>query len=319
MGAFLPPPGQPDPKMDPKFRSGSQPALVSFAFDKIGPPSTLYIQRDDVLSIRAVSSLVGESVSISVRLLLPVAQKTGQPDTPPQPESEARAKAGNFIQTNLEKISLPVARVQGFLIKQLAEGYLLSVVAGPGLATFRGQTYVSALLSRDKAGGIPLVQGLFGDYVAGNQVALYPGGRTLHLTEGPGWKHSIQQANPAAGADWTFTVAAGQRLRLESLSAQLVAANAGVARAVELIVDDGVNVLLRVAANATQPINTTARYSIGALSTPSTIIATDLIINIPTPLILEPGWRVRTNTVNINPADQWSAIWLNVEEWLDAL
>ncbi len=98
-----------------------------------------------------------------------------------------------------------------------------------------------------------------------------------------------------------------------------MAANAGVARAVELIVDDGVNVLLRVAANATQPINTTAQYTIGALGTPSTIVATDLSINIPTPLILEPGWRVRTNTVNINPADQWSAIWQNSEEWLDAL
>jgi len=164
-----------------------------------------------------------------------------------------------------------------------------------------------------------LVQGLFGDYVAGNQVALYPGGRTLHLTEGPGWKHSIQQANPAAGADWTFTLAAGQRLRLETLSAQLSAANAGVARAVELIVDDGVNIMMRVAANATQAINTGAVYTAGALSTPSTIVTSDLSINIPTPLILEPGWRVRTNTVNINPADQWSAIWLNAEEWLDAL
>src|SRR5712692_5027408 len=73
-------PGQPDPKMDRAFRSGSLPALVSFGFHGIDPPAALYIQRDDVLVMEGVSQLTTDILTLNARLLLPVAQQPGQPD-----------------------------------------------------------------------------------------------------------------------------------------------------------------------------------------------------------------------------------------------
>jgi hypothetical protein len=317
VGAFLPPPGQPDPKMDPKFRSTTIPNLTTFSFDGIDPPAGLYVTRDDIIFLNVFSTIAAESVTFTGRFLRVDYPGGGQPDSGPAVFTPPAVKATATIIAPSLVLPVPGARAFATGKFQLGEGFLLSMIANPTLATHRGQTFVVAAINRGIASADPAKEYLFQDYCTQTNSAVWPGGRFLNSIEGPGFKHSIQQANPAAGADWTFTLLANQRLRLETLSAQLAAANAGVARAVELIVDDGANILLRVAANVTQAINTTAQYTVGALSTPSTIVTTDMTINVPTPMILEPGWRIRTNTVNINAADQWSAIWLNVEEWFE--
>lgn len=314
---LLPAPGQPRTGPDPAFKSGSIPNVVTFGFDKVSPPSSLYIQRDDVLILTATSALANEVVNFTVRIMLTAAPSPGQPDQPSTAPAAQSAKAGNNIVLDVQSIQLAAARTFKAISIQLMEGYLLNVSATATLAVTRGQTYCSAFIKRSAAGGPPAQVGLFADYCTPDFLAIYPNGRSLSDVEGPGWSHSVLIANPAAGADWTFTAAAGQRASVKSFSAVFTASAAVGNRNMTLILDDGVNTVIQISAL----ISVTAGQVVGLNGTtfnqPAGVVTTILPISFPPNLFLEPGWRFRTFTNNIQAADQWSGIALAVEEWLD--
>jgi len=173
-------------------------------------------------------------------------------------------------------------------------------------------------MRRGTAGQNPPETFMFADYVGGNSAAQYPNGRALHCTEGPGWSHSIQQANPGAGADWTLTMAAGQRALPKSFTAQLLTSGVAGNRNIELIIDDGANVVWRASAPASVIAGTTQQLSGATTNSPTGVVTTDFSVVIPPNLFLEPGWRVRTATTGILDGDQWSNIWFGVEEWIES-
>lgn len=320
MGAspILPTPGQPVEGPDPSFQSGSTPAIVTFDLQGISPPSALYVQRDDVLLLQAASSIVGEAVTFNGRLLLAPLPRGGQPDVPGVGVSPLDLLNSNIIEVFGETIPLPNQRTPVSVLRGLAEGYLLSLtaIAAPGGATFRGQTFAKASIVRAGQQFTSIRQVLFSDYAIGTNPIGWPGGRALAPEEGPGFRISRQQANPAAGSDWTFACQANQRVGIISLSAVLTASATVANRQVELIVDDSVDVLWRTSATANVTASQVVAFSACPTNTSPGVITTDQTLVFPPGLILAPTWRIRTLTTGIQAGDQWSSIFLNLEEQL---
>jgi hypothetical protein len=314
---ILPQPGQPGPMRPGEFTSGAQPNFVTFGWQNVGPPASVYVQRDDVVFVQVISSLANETITLSWRILEAPVPRGGQPDQANAPSPILQALASNTVQFGQRLISLGAAFTNQTISIVLGEGYLLSFNAIGGTSVDRGRTYIRAWLVRGLLGVTNTFMTLFEDYISGNQSMSWPGGRMLNQTEGTGWVHSLQITTPAAGADWTFTLGGQQRLRIVSLEAQLAVANSGAARPVEVIVDDGANIYARMAANTTFPINATSQLNFSNSGTPSTSISTDIYAQMPGMLLLPPSHRIRSNTTNIVAGDTWSNIWMLVEEWVD--
>lgn len=314
---ILPPPGQPATGPDPAFKSASIPNVVTFIFKGIAPPPSLYVQKDDQVQFTGISNQANEVVVFNIRFLRLEVPLGGQPDHPPADLLLSDKPVLGTIIEFQQAVPVTLGRAGNTLLQQVGEGFILSLLATATVATTRGQTFAKATIFRGLTGTKGSAQVFFSDYVSNFHAASWPGGNQRHVSEGPGFLHSIQQANPAAGADWVFTVPANSRMRPVTLEAQLAVANSGAARPIEIIVDDGVNIVARMATNAAAPINATANVNFSTAGTPSTSIASDLYAQQPAGMILPPGFRIRSVTTNIVAGDAWTNIWFLMEEWLD--
>jgi len=334
-------PGQPGPMGASEYTAGSIPSLVSFGFHKVQPPSAVYIQRDDVLLLRVTSgNVTGKSVNVTVRLLLPMAQQPGQPEYTPPPPAKPVAAAGipqvlgasaesqwypggmgigpGYIQTIRANIAPPNANSSAKLLLPLAEGYLLSVAAaGDPTGSAIGQLFVTACLARPGLGNDPPIptEALFSDYVTD----LQPSGWPIVLNRQPAYGEAqisaIIPAAPAAGADWSFTVPSQQRYRVHTLAAVLTTAVAIANRDVHIVFQDGGGHTVGVFGSAfNQGAATVRTYSAGRGLAAINDSGTGLLVNFPLPTMdLIAGWSIASNTVNLQAADQWSAIVLGAE------
>lgn len=323
MGAFVPPPGQPQPFEDGEFASGSVPNVVTFAFDGIDPPTAFYIQRDDVLVLEGFSTIANDILTLTARVLLPIKSLGGQPGSA-EPQPTAPAMGGNNIVT-IQRTLLPLTGGL-FTATQipLTEGYLLSVSITGSTATQRGMTFARAFIVR----GTPLVANAFpnttmmlvADYVTGSAAIGWPAGRTVYPTEGPGNVSSWNVGNPAAGADWSKTIGSGTRWLLRSLNAQLVTSAAVANRVIRSqLLDGGGNLVFQGAPSAVVPASTTVQVTANTNMAISTVDGTTIAVPLPVTPVLSAGFRVQVNTLALQAGDQWSNIWLYYEGWLDTV
>lgn len=313
---ILPPTGQPTPGPDKGFTSAFIPKLVSFAIDGISPPSTLYIERDDVLQLYATTDQTIEQVIFRVRFLPAAADQPGQPGTATaSPADQLKAKV-QTIKIVEQRFAFPI--LPGITVKDLnlGEGYLLSVSAVCTSAQDRGRTYAGAQLVRSTPGNPIQVQQLFADYITSQTATTWPGGRMLHPSESTGFSKSFNVVNPAAGADFVMVVPAGLRFQAKSFSATFVASASVATRNISVIVDDGANIVWQTDVTAGVTAGQTVAVSGTTTNAAVGIVATTLFVVIPPGLYLPAGWRIRTNTANIQGGDQWSNIWFAIEQWL---
>lgn len=315
----LPGPGQPAPMRPDEFQSGAQPNFVTFGWTNVGPPSAIYLQRDDVLFIAVVSNNSLETFNINYRFLEAPLPQGGQPGAPIPQTAPVQALSSNQIKVG----QLVIAPGQvGLVVTRsivLGEGYLLAVSGNSGQIGRRGRSFVRAWIVRGVAGLNNVYQTLFEDYVTDQQSAGWPGGRQLNVIEGPGWRHSINVANPAAGTDWAFTAGGQQRVSVLSFTAQFTASAAAANRQIQVIIDDGANTVWQTSVLVNVTAGQVAVVSGAQSNAPQGIVALALTVVIPPGIILPPLWRLRTSTTGIQGGDQWSLIWLSVEEWLDAV
>ncbi len=317
---LLPPPGQPGKGPDPAFKSASTPNVVTFGFEKIGPPSPLYVQLDDQLVVTIAHSILNAQFQVSYRFLLPGGPVPGQPDQAVESNAAGVQQFRGWIDVAVQIISAaeaPNDRVQRSFKFDLPECYLLSVSidGASGTTILVGQAFVNAGITR-RGPGLTRYAQLFAGNVASGADLGWPGGPQRSAMEGPGWIHSLQVANPGAGADWTFTVPALARMRLDSFNAVFTAAVAVANRQVQLTVDDGSNTMWTDDLSANITAGQTINVAVTQTNVPTGVVTTTLHMVIPPGLILAPGWRLRAVTGAIQAADQWSAIWLNLEEWI---
>jgi hypothetical protein len=272
---------------------------VTFAFRGVQPPSLLYVDVDDQLIVAAASSQTNEVVTVNVRLLLP----------------NGRLEDMQFLirPTNGRQVLR-----QSFA---LAQGYILSVSAVALIAITRGATFLRISTQRSASGSGNPAQMLFSDYVTTQATSAYPNGRVLSSVEGPGLLQGVTVANPVAGADWSISVPVNARWKVRSVAATLTTAVAAANRQVSITVADLTAFKFRGFPLQNIVASTVALISAYPVTPYTSIVATDFTLPLPPDLYMTgapaTSDALQTVTVGIQGADQWSAIRLLVEEWLD--
>lgn len=293
------PTGQPKPMQPGEFDGASVASKVTFKLMEVGPPSPLYIGRDDVLVLSAATSSTSEAVTVNWRLML----------------ADGTIVPGQAIVRPLN------TRVVLAVTQSLAEGFLLSISALASQASTRGQTFLRVFLNRGALGSGNPGQMLFADYVTTAMSGGYPGGRVLSPTEGPGFIVPRAITNPAAGADWTITVPNNARWRVIAFFGTLIAAVAVANRLVAIQLFGGLGVAYTGPAIVFQTAGQTIGYSAASV-TPNTTAST-AFAQLPLPEMLYLSGvptitqSITSITTNIQAADQWNGLSLLLEEWLD--
>lgn len=304
------------------YQSPSIANFTQFGFSNVNPPSQLYVQRDDTLVVEGWATRLTHTLQVTARILMAPFPTGGQPgspnprDTPPGPGST------NTIQTvtALLQVAAANASTQALSIP-LPEGYLLSVavVEQSANAPTRGVCFCRAFISRGptQVVGPFAARALFADYVVSNGPIGWPEGRVLAPTEGPGDLRAITVGNPAAGADWTFTIPANTRMRIQSIGMTFVTSAAAGNRCPRIMLSDGGNPYWRGVPQAVQAASLTIGiYSAPAVCT-SVVSANTLNIALPNNLVMLAGQSIQSATSGLDVGDQYSQIVIEVEEWVD--
>jgi hypothetical protein len=260
-------------------------------------PGMVYTQLQDRLLVRAFNQTAAAvTLAITGRLMLL--------------DGQVIIISGNLI---------AAANAVTPLLIDLAEGFLLDLTIGTAGAAFqRGTVIVQAGLARGVTANFTQGSLLISGYPAGTSVLGWPFSTLQNASDGQGFLSNVAVGNPAAGADWTYTVPAGLRQRFIGAVAQLTASAAVANRTVILVLDDGTNTL----ASATSPVPQTASqaivYEAGNWPYSQSVAGVSTYLTFPPGIVLMGGSRVRVSTVNLQAADQWSVIRVYVESWVDS-
>ncbi|HZD31612.1 MAG TPA: hypothetical protein VE779_08115 [Candidatus Angelobacter sp.] len=341
-GTTIPTPGQPLALQPGEWQGSASATVVNFKHAGINPPAELYVQTGDLLVI-SVTTLPADpdTVTVAVRLLLPVGPMPGQPDGSGMAARSMGAAAGmTAAQTAAAQASVspegrygPPATIQQLVTTvvnsggttvtvklPLQEGFLLSVTAVGSMSNGRGETFVRCWLQqRAQAGsGISVAMMMFADYVTQYAPIGWPGGRTVFPTEGPGYIYEISVGNPAVATDWSYTNPTTVRLRISSWSALFAASGTAGNRWCQPFIKTVAGVLVWLSNPSTSvPVSTTARVSASQSQVTGFGYGTTIQVPLPAPTILMPGETIGTVTGNITTGDQWSSIVIAAEAWLD--
>lgn len=274
-------------------------SLVSFAFHGVQPPSLLYVDVDDQLIVQAASSQTAEVVTVNVRLLLP----------------NGRIEDMQFI---VRPTSTRTVLRQSF---GLAQGYILSASAVAAVAVTRGQTFLRIATQRSASGTGNPAQMLFADYVTTQATSAYPNGRVLSPNEGPGWITPFVVANPAAGADWLQAVPTNARWRVRGWNATFTTSVVVANRQIKAVVSGLGSFVWDSCAVVNAVASGTYIVSAGGITPYACIDPLTIVLGLPPDLVITStslaAQNILTLTSGIQVADQWGAIKLLVEEWLD--
>jgi hypothetical protein len=286
------------PIEQPNYAPAAQAAVTSWQVKDVTPPSPVYVTVDDGLVFRTFSSVAGATVVLTVRFLV-------VPDG--QIHLLQFQQVTDGLRDKQEQISV------------LGEGFILSAqVQVSGLPDAkRGQLFVNVHINRPATLVGQSAFSLISDYkVAGTDLG-FPGSMIRHPTEGPGWSRIMQIGNPAAGADWIATVPAGARWRVQAISETFTASAAVASRQAGLFLDDGANVYWANTAPTAITASQIVTISATGSSAPQGAAPFQQTIVIPPGLFIPAGHRFKSTTVNIQAGDQYSAINILVEEWIE--
>ena len=125
----------------------------------------------------------------------------------------------------------------------------------------------------------------------------------------------VTGSDPAAGAEISVTVPAGEIWRVISARATLVSDATVANRTASLTFDDGTSVYFGSGTFA-QTASQTGVYNWGnSLGAEDTTVLLALTQTIPQGLLLTAGSRIRTVTTSIQAGDNWSAPVIYVEKY----
>jgi hypothetical protein len=272
---------------------------ITFAFQNVQPPSQLYIDVDDQLVISGATTQANEVITVNCRLLEP----TGR----------------------LQDMQFQIRPTNNRLVVRtpfgLAQGYILSVSVSAAIATTRGMTFARVAIQRSAGGTGQPAQMLFADYITTQSMSAYPSGRVLSPSEGPGNITEFTQANPLAGFDWQINVPVNTRWRVQAIDAVFTASAAVANRQVSFLTFANLVVVM----TATDAANITASQAVHVTisAAPVNVPVNPLKHVIPiAPQFYINGsafisQALNSSTLGLQAADQWSAIDVTLEEWLD--
>ncbi len=288
----------PKPETEGGFRPLGAPPLVTFETRRVGPPSNVYIERDDLLRVRMYGgSVTAGQLNLRGRLL--------------------RAADGKLVRIDQQMPAVPAfSTVNVFL--DLAEGYLLGLIGELRLGFIeRGQLLVEFSIVRPPVVTPVALQVLARDYVTDTDSLVWPGGRVQSSLEGPGNLRVAVLGNPALGADFLVALNNAQRWRVQSVNATLTTSAAVGSRQPFLVTDDTVNRTGTFGQNQAIPASTAGTFVWGAGMSPAAAALSVGAGGLPSPLLVRGGHRLFSSTSGLDVGDQWSSIAITVEEWVD--
>lgn len=274
-------------------------SLIKFAFQGVQPPSLLYVDVDDQLIMQSASSTTNELVTVNVRLLKP----------------DGRIEDMQF------QIRPANTRVSSTVKTGLAQGYILSISAVCAQAITRGQTFLRLSTQRAASGTGNPAQMLFADYVTTLATSAYPNGRVLSPTEGPGWLNVVTVANPGAGLEFQVNVPANARWRVQCLNYNFLTSGVAGNRIPSLTVQSSAGTEFQSGLLAVVVATTNVQINAAALTPYVNAFPGQVMLEIPTSLFLGnnalQSMFLKTLTSGILAGDNYTAITVLVEEWLD--
>lgn len=275
------------------METGPWPELL-FKHRGVQPPSALYVTQDDFLRVSVFTTTSTSGLTLGLRIM------------------------GADGQVRREEESLDGVSVSTLTTKTfgLREGFLLGVAVsnlGGGLAD--GACFVSVGLQFGSGTRAPY-QILAQDYVTNLFSVEWPAAavRTQPTSTKAARPLSIQITNPAAGAELTYTVPANKYYLLKSTYFTLVSSAVAGSRAPLIVIDDGSHRVFRGDTQFVQAPSTTVAYGGGSgIIDPTTNAnANCAMVPLPTDIVLGPGWRFLTQTLNLDVGDQYQGASLAV-------
>ncbi len=268
--------------------------LVSFQTDKILPPSALYIGPNDSIVINVSNPSITVTLTVWYRIL--------RPD-------------GTLIATRQVFTSSNPPGVLNFSIPP-AEGFLLSmVIQATGLS--RGQCFVRAFLA---PGGLAqtvstLAHMFLQGYSSNIDLLCFPQSLAESSLGGRGWLRDIQVAN-VTGTSWSLTVPAGVHWLVRAITFNFIASSAVSTRTIRAqVLDPAGNNTFVVAAPATVVASSFTIYTFAPGLTSASLSGVQTA-GFASELIVPVGWFLAASAVAGDAADQFSNIFVTVEEWV---
>lgn len=267
------------------------PPDVHFKHYGVQPFALGYISKDDFLQVSILTSATTSGLQLAARILTP-------------------HQGLNYMTESLDGVSINTLTTQ---IYPLTEGFIESIcVSNLGAGLEDGACFVCIALQRTSAASVAPHTILAQGFVTNELSVSWPpspvrgvGGASGSAYSTP---NSVGVSNPAAGADWTYTVPAGATYRLVSAFATLATSASVANRVPELIIDDGTHSLSGSLMASPQTAGVTDTYTWGSGLPLSAALSAANTAPLPQSLTLAAGWRVRTSTSGIQAADQWSTI-----------
>ena len=150
---------------------------------------------------------------------------------------------------------------------------------------------------------------------------MWPNGTVKTSGDGPGFIHVYTPGNPALGADIVFAGSVVGRARVQTFMAKLVTSAAAGNRFPQFIFAESSSgaTLYQVQDPQAVPASTTITYSLAPGGTNvrgggAPIFET---LPVPAPLYCKGAANISTLTQGIQAGDQWSAIAVSLEEWME--
>lgn len=190
-------------------------------------------------------------------------------------------------------------------------GYLIGVNVGFDTGPLTAvEAYCRLSLRRAETGTAGPYILLTHGYVSIDSNLSWPESPPMHPFEIEGVPVVVAIANPAAGANWAHTVPDGTDLLCKAVRFRFVTAVAVATRQVRLEFLSGANVIHQAVFTTTQVASLTYDYNLSRDGAAEVLTSTYINRSMPDVRVIG-GNTIRVQTVNIQAADQFSAIVLH--------
>jgi hypothetical protein len=262
---------------------------------ELGAGAPQYVGPEDTLFVYSRGSVTNLTIQVAGRMLVP---------------------SGEIIPFHFFHYPSSDRSTRGQTI-HLREGYLLTLqVREMNMANPPRSCWLEVDLIRGELWGGSGTAVLFAGYVDNTRPLIWPPGMTEPGFSGMGRLRIVVGTDPAPGNQVLEVVPTAATWRLHSLILFLATSSAGTDRIVSLIIDDGIAHFFWGLPAGTQPPGTVMTYCAGGYSAPSTAGGNQIIGWPAQGLLLRSGSRIRTETQNMDAADNYAAPVMLVEEWI---
>lgn len=295
------PPGQP-------VRDGTPPAnylpdqgdynsLTHYRRWGVEPYPAVYVNQDDIILAKVWSPGATSAVNVSIRMHMP----------------DGRIVA-SFYTFSFSTVGATPAQQ----VVDQQEGFILSATVETPGAPY-GQCFVQLQIVRGRGTGDQTAgQLLCSGYPGAGAAIGFPQTPATSPSAGAGLTAATTVANPAAGADWAYTVPAGVQQTLISVRAVLTTSATVANRFPVLrITSPTAQILADVSALAAETATSTVTY-VWMAGAPANNVNNVQQMALPTGLRLLPGSTIQTITSGIQAGDQWSAITITYTQFISA-